>query len=35
MRVYISKGMHWIWFNLNIEIMLVEDSSIKRKSDEI
>jgi hypothetical protein len=34
MMVYISKGMHWIWFNLNFEIVLVQDPSIKRKSNE-
>jgi hypothetical protein len=35
MRVYISKDMHYIWFSFNFEIVLVQDSPIKRKSGEI
>jgi len=35
MRDYISKSMHCIWFNLNFEEVLVQDSSIKRKGGEI
>jgi hypothetical protein len=34
-RVYISKDMHYIWFSFNFEIVLVQDSPIKRKSGEI
>ena len=32
---YILKSMHCIWFNLNFEEVVVQDSSIKRKGDEI
>jgi hypothetical protein len=32
---YILKGMHYIWFNLNFEIVLAYDSTIKRKNEEI
>jgi hypothetical protein len=32
---YILKGMHYIWFNLIFEILLMLDSPIKRKGGEI
>jgi hypothetical protein len=35
MEGYILKSMHCIWFNLNFEIMLVQNSSIKKKGGEI
>jgi hypothetical protein len=29
------KGMYCIWFNLNFELVLVQDTLIKRKGGEI